>query len=68
MQGTREVVARLRDDGFAVTPSYVRFLLAESWLPSPPRGPGGCLCWSEGDTARLRVALCLRQRGPGVAR
>ena len=64
MQGTTEIVDRLRADGFQVNVGYVRYLLSDRWMPMPARGPGGCLIWSSGDIDRLRSVLLRRGRGP----
>ena len=64
MVGTKEAINSLRDSGYAVTAGYVAWLIRDSWLPSPEKGPGGCLCWTEADVDRLESLLKRKGRGP----
>ncbi len=62
--GTSEVVRDLRREDYAVSPSYVNYLIREGILPAPEKCPGGALCWAEADVDRLRSILKRRGRGP----
>ena len=64
MKGSTEVIDELRKEGYLVNCSYVQFLLRDRQIPTPPKGPGGCLVWSEPDVQRLRGVLLRRGRGP----
>ena len=64
MKGSTEVTDELRKEGYLVNCSYVQFLLRDRHIPTPPKGPGGCLVWSESDVQRLRGVLLRRGRGP----
>ena len=68
MRGTADVVDGLRAEGFAVTRSYVAWVLRDRHIPTPEKGPGGALIWSEADVLRLRGFLNRRGRGPKGAR
>ena len=64
MLGTTDLVDRLRAEGFAVTRTYVAWVLSDRHIPTPEKGPGGALIWSDADVLRLRGFLCRRGRGP----
>ena len=64
MRGTADVVDGLRAEGFAVTRTYVAWVLRDRHVPTPQKGPGNCLLWDESDVARLKAFLYRRTRGP----
>ena len=64
MKGTADVVDGLRAEGFAVTRTYVAWLLRDRHIPTPEKRPGGALIWTDGDVQRLRSFLYPRNRGP----
>ena len=64
MMGTKGVIDVLRSRGYSVTAGYVGWLIRDNWLPSPEKGPGGCLCWTEADIDRLEALLKRKGRGP----
>ncbi len=64
MKGSTEVIDELRGEGYLVNCSYLQFLLRDRQIPTPPKGPGGCLVWSEADAQSLRGILIRRGRGP----
>lgn len=66
MRGTAQVVDELRAEGFAVTRTYVSWVLRDRHVPTPPKGPGGALIWADADVARLRSFLLRRSRGPAL--
>ncbi len=67
MQGTTAVVDGLRAAGFRVNVGYVHWVLRDRHIPTPEKGPGGALIWSEADVLRLRGFLYRRGRGPTAA-
>lgn len=66
MQGTTQVVDRLRSEGFQISLAYTAYLLRERIIAVPDKGIGGCLVWTEADERRLRAELLRRGRGPQV--
>lgn len=64
MRGTADVVDGLRAEGFAVTRTYVAWVLRDRHIATPVKGPGGLLLWTEDDVLRLRSFLYRRNRGP----
>ena len=64
MQGTTAVVDGLRAEGFRVNVGYVQWALRDQHIPTPEKGPGGALIWTEADARRLRSFLYRRGRGP----
>ena len=64
MRGTVDVIDGLRAEGFAVTRTYLGFLVRDRWLPAPESGPGGAFIWTDADVQRLRSLLHRRGRGP----
>ena len=64
MEGTTQVVNRLRAEGFRVNAGYVAWLIRDRWLPTPEKGPGGAFIWTDADAQRLRSFLHRRGRGP----
>ena len=68
MQGTADVVDGLRAEGFAVTRTYVGWALRDRHIPTPEKGPGGALIWTDADAQRLRSFLYRRGRGPKGAK
>ncbi len=64
MEGTVQVIDRLKAEGFAVSYAYLQWLLRDRQIPTPPKGFGGRLMWSEPDVQRLRGILIRRGRGP----
>ncbi|MFO7958725.1 MAG: hypothetical protein R6V05_14760 [Candidatus Brocadiia bacterium] len=69
MHRTREVIDRLRDEGYSVSPGYLQYLLRERILRAPSERFAGAYVWREPDIDRLRSVLKRRERGPGsVAR
>jgi len=54
----------LRAAGFAVTRTYVAWVLRDRHIAMPEKGPGGAFIWSEADVLRLRGFLHRRDRGP----
>ena len=63
-KGTSALVQELRAEGFDVGPAYLSFMLRESAIPKPPKGPGGALAWEPMHEARLRAELARRGRAP----
>lgn len=63
MRRTREVIDRLRNEGYAVSPGYVQYLLRERILRPPSERFGGAYVWQEPDIERLRSVLRRRRRG-----
>ena len=64
MQGTSEVLDRLRAEGFEVSVGYLQYLLRERVIPTPAARIGGVFVWSPADEERLRGELIRRGRGP----
>jgi hypothetical protein len=62
---TREVIDRLRDEGYSVSPGYLQYLLRERILRAPSERFGGAYVWREPDIERLRSVLKRRERSPG---
>ena len=65
MHRTREVIDRLRNEGYSVSPGYLQYLLRERILRAPSERFGGAYVWRELDIERLRSVLKRRERGPG---
>ena len=62
--GTRELLARLRADGYAVNQSYVQWLVRDAHIPTPRVGPGRSWLWTPVDEGRLCAELRRRGRAP----
>ena len=69
MQGTTDVIERLRREGYRLTSGYVGYLMRDGLVSASDRGPGGVRIWTEGDVDRLRRVLQQRGRfSAGAAR
>ena len=64
MQGTSEVLDRLRAEGFEVSVGYLQYLLRERIIPAPQQRVGSAFVWEDEDEQRLRRELIKRGRGP----
>jgi hypothetical protein len=60
---TREVIDRLQNEDYAVSPGYLQYLLRERILCPPSERFGGAYIWQESDIERLRSVLRRRGRG-----
>jgi len=49
---TRELILRLRVEGWRITQGYLSYLLRDSVLPEPPRFVGA-FCWEPADVGPL---------------
>ena len=67
MQGTAEVVRRLKAEGFEVGEGYLRYLLREQIVKTPAKRVGRTLVWEEEEIRRLKAELLRRGRGPADA-
>ena len=67
MEGTKKLVDRLRSEGFAVSPSYISYLVREGILPPPEQGIARAWFWSPADVGRLKSILLRRGRRPSTA-
>ena len=66
MRSTRDVLDQLLDEGYAVRPSYVSYLIRDGIIPSPPH-VGQSLVWDEVHVDSLKAELKRRGRYRAVA-
>ena len=66
IESTREVIARLRAEGFDLDDSALRYLLRSYRCAPPDRRAGTLFLWSDADVDRLKSALWRTGRGPQV--
>ena len=62
MLGTRNVIQRLRREGYDVSCGYVMYVLRDGLMPPPQKGPANVFLWTDIDVARLRRILAKRGR------
>ena len=62
MRGTVDVIDGLRAEGFAVTRTYLGFLIRDRWFSPPEKAGNGAMIWTDADVQRLRSLLIRRGR------
>ena len=65
--GTREVIDRLKADGFDCNESYLTFLVRQGHVAAPEK-VCHALVWADADVHRVKAALWRRGRGPQASR
>ena len=64
MLDTKNLVLRLKAEGFRVTRAYIGWAIRDSHIPPPELKIGTAFVWEAGDIDRLRSFLIRQGRGP----